>query len=208
MKLYYFPGACSLAPHIVARESGMTPELVKVEILGDKSTSTGEDYAAVNPRGYVPAIMLEDGAVHTEVAFLIQWLGDRAPGAGLMPVAGTPERAEVQKWIAYIASDLHRGVSPWLFIPTLAPEMAGMVRGIMAGKLAALDAVLTGKSYLVAERFSAADAYAFVVLNWSGMVGIDLAPYPSIRAYLARIAARPKVREAMVAEGLVADRAA
>jgi len=205
MKLYYSPGACSLAPHIVAREAGLAFDLVKVD-LAKRKTETGEDYLAINPRGLVPAIQLDDGEVHTEAAALVQYLAEQAPQSNLAPPAGSKERFRVNQWLAFVASELHKTFSPWLFQAEAADSTKQAVREKLGLRFAELDRHLATRAYLTGDVFTAADAYAFTIVNWSNFVSVDLAPYHHLSAYMARVAARPKVREALVAEGLVAAR--
>lgn len=201
MKLYYAPGACSLAPHIVAREAGLEVELVKVD-LPNKKTADGGDYWAINPRGYVPALQLDDGEVLTEAAVIIQYLADRKPDAGLVPQFGSTARYHQMEALNFAATEVHKQIGA-LFNPALSAEMKEVQRGVIARRLGALEKMLEGRPFVTGERFTAADAYLFTVLNWSGLHQIDLGPWPNIRAYLARIAERPKVQEAMKAEGLL-----
>lgn len=190
-----------MAAHITAREAGLPVSLVKVDLQTHK-TEDGADYYTINPKGYVPAIELPDGNVLTEVAAIVQYLADQAPQTGLAPTAGTLERYRFQEWLTFISSELHKGLSP-LFGPTATAEAKAAVRNRVAARLADFERALTGRDYLLGSRFTAADAYAFTILNWTGMLGVDLQPYPNIRAYMDRVAARPKVQEAMHAEGLL-----
>lgn len=205
MELYYSPGACSLATHIISREADLPVSLVKVD-LGTKKTATGADYLAINGKGYVPAIRFEDGEVMTEVAALLQVLADKNPAAGLAPAPGAPERYRLIEWLTFISSELHKGVGP-LWNPTTPEEMKTATKEKLAGRLAWMESQLAGRDYLTGQ-FSIADAYAFTVLNWAGMLDVDLTPYPNIRAFIARVAARPKVQEALRAEGLLRAKAA
>ena len=200
MKLYYSPGACSLAAHIVAREAGLPVAIEKVD-LASKRTESGADFAAINPKGYVPALALDDGEVLTEVAAVVQFLADQAPAAGLAPVAGTMGRARLQEWLNFIATELHKGFSP-LWNAAAPAEMKEIARQGLARRFAYLEGVLAGRDHLLPGGFSVADAYAFTILSWAGYVGVDLAPYPAIGAYLARIGGRPGVRAALREEGL------
>ncbi len=199
MKLYYFPGACSIAPHIVAREAGIALDLEKVD-LGSKRTATGEDYLAVNPKGYVPALRLDDGSVLTEVSALIQYLADRAPASGLIPAAGTLERYRILEWIGYISTEIHKGFGP-LWNAKLAPEARAAAVSALSHRLDLVEKVLAGQPFLTGERFTVVDAYLFAVASWAPWVKLDLAPWPKLREFLARVAARPKVQEALMAEG-------
>lgn len=201
MKLYYAPGACSLAPHIAAREAGLDLELEKVD-LGRKKTASGEDYMALNPKGYVPALRLEDGSLLTEAAAVLQYLGDRAPASGLLPALGTPERYRVIEWLYFIATELHKAFGP-LWNPKSSDEVKGSARERIAQRLALVEKALGKGDYLLGERFTLADAYLFVIAGWSAHTGVDLAGFPRLQAFLKRVAARPKVREAMQAEGLL-----
>jgi glutathione S-transferase len=206
MELFYAPGACSLAPHIVSREAGLPLDLVKVD-MGAKKTQTGEDYFAINGRGYVPAIRFDDGQVMTEVATLVQVLADRKPEAKLAPALGTPERYRLMEWLTFISSELHKGFAP-LWYPKLPAETKTATLDKLTSRLSWLEKQIDGRSYLMGDQFTAADAYAFTILNWTGMLKVDLTPYPNIRAFMDRVAARPKVQEAMRAEGLLRDKAA
>ena len=201
MKLYYFPGACSIAPHIVAREAGIALDLEKVD-LGSRRTATGEDYLAVNPKGYVPALRLDDGSVLTEVSALIQYLADRAPASGLIPAAGTLERYRILEWIGYISTEIHKGFGP-LWNAKLAPEARAAAVTALSHRLDLVEKVLAGQPFLTGERFTVVDAYLFAVASWAPWVKLDMAPWPKLRDFVARVAARPKVQEALGAEGLV-----
>jgi glutathione S-transferase len=201
MKLYYSPGACSLAPHIVLNEAGLAYETEKVD-LANKKTAAGGDFLAVNPKGYVPAITLDDGQLLTEVQVLLRYLADQKPQSNLMPKPGTMERYRVEEWMNYIASELHKSYSP-LFRPNTPEEYKTIVRGNLAKRLALLDQALVGKQYLMGNAFTAADAYAFTILRWSPFTKVDLSPYANIKAYMARMEARPKVQQTLKEEGLL-----
>lgn len=205
MKLYYSPGTCSLSPHIVAREAGLPIELVKVDIRRIPHRSEdGADYAAaVTAKGYVPALELDDGALLTEGAAIVQYLADRAPESGLAPAWGTMGRYRLIEWLNFVASELHKMFSPWLFHPEYGRQAAEVARDKLAGRLAFVDAQLAGRPYLLGEAFSAADAYLFTIAGWTRITGIDTAPWPNLEAFLQRVAARPAVRSAMQAEGLL-----
>ena len=203
MKLYYSPGACSLAPHIVAREAGIAIDLAKVDLASHK-TDTGEDYFAINPRGYVPALALGDGEIHTEVAALVQYLAEQAPQSNLLPPAGSNERFRVNQWLTFVSSELHKTFSPWLWHTETAESTKQAARDKLAARFTELDRHLADRAYLTGDAFTVADAYAFTIVNWSNFLKIDLKPYPNLSAFMARVAARPKVREALEAERLVA----
>ncbi len=201
MKLYYSPGACSLSPHIVMRETGLPVELVRVD-LGARKTANGDDYTAINPKGYVPVLELEDGNVLTEGPAIVQYLADRAPASKLAPAAGTMERYRLVEWLNFLTSEIHKGFSP-LFRPTATEETKTMFRETLARRFDYLSAELRDKPYLMSDDFTAADAYLFTLLGWCGLTGIDLKKWPVLTAYRERIAARPAVRSAMKAEGLI-----
>ena len=199
MKLYYSPGACSLSPHIVAREAGIALDLVKVDLQTHK-TADGADYYRINPRGQVPALELEHGTLLREGVAIVQFLADRAPAARLAPPPGTFERVQLQEWLSYIGTELHKQFH-WLFHP--APEETRQAqRAKLAKAFEQLDQRLAKNDYLLGSQFSVADAYAFTVVNWCSMVKIDLAPYPNVQRFMARVKDRPKVQEALQAEGL------
>jgi glutathione S-transferase len=203
MKLYYAPGTCSLSPHIVAREAGISLELERVDIGKEPHrTETGADFSTVNSKGYVPALRLDNGELLTEGVAILQFLADLAPQSGLAPAAGTIERYRLQEWLTFISSELHKMFSPWLFHPELGDVAAAAARKKIAERLAFLDAQLATRPYLTGDSFTAADAYAFTIVGWSRPAHIDLAPFPHLRIYMERIAARPKVQEAMRAESL------
>src|SRR3979490_1199029 len=203
MKLYYSPGACSLAPPIVAREAGPATRLVKGGLASHK-TEKGEDYFTINPRGYVPAIQLDDGEVHTEVAALVQYLAEQAPQSNLLPPAGSKERTRMNEWLTFVSSELHKTFSPWLWHAETAESTKQAARDKLAVRFAEIDRHLADRAYLTGDTFTVADAYAFTIVNWSNFLKIDLTPYCNLSAFMARVAARPKVREALKAERLVA----
>lgn len=201
MKLYYAPGACSLAPHIALREAGLPFDLVKVDLRA-KKLDGGEDYLAINPKGAVPAIGLDDGAVLTENAAILQYIGDQAPASGLLPELGNFKRYRVLEWINYVSTELHKGFGP-LWNPTTAPEAKEATRQLLAKKFDYVQERLGDGSYLMGDAFTAPDAYLFVILNWTGMHDIDLSRWPGLGAFMERMKARPAVQEALKAEGLV-----
>ena len=201
MKLYYSPAACSQAVHIALREAGFAPELAKVDLATHK-LADGSDYKAVNPRGYVPLLELDDGSRHTEVAALLQYVGDLAPQSGLLPAAGSRERFEVVQWLTFVSSELHKVFSPWLWHKETADSTRQAVKEKLAARFAELDARFARQSHLASEAFSAADVYAFVILSWAPMLGMSLKAYPHLQAWMQRIAARPAVQATLAAEGL------
>lgn len=201
MKLFYTPGACSLAPHIVLREGSFRFELEQVD-LASKKTAGGADFLAINPKGYVPALLLEDDGILTEVPVIVQYLADLRAESGLAPAPGSPERYRLQEWLNFIASELHKSLTP-LFNPELPDAAQQIVRDTVAKKLSYIDRHLDGRKYLFEGQFTVADSYAFAIINWKNFFNIDLAAWPNVAAYYARIAERPSVHEAMLAEGLV-----
>jgi glutathione S-transferase len=201
MKLYYSPGACSLAPHIALREAGLPFELDKVKFPA-KSTQDGKDFMAVNPKGTVPVLGFDDGQILTEAAVILQYIGDKAPAKGLLPAAGTMERYRVQEWLNYVATELHKGFAP-LFKATTPHDYKVVVKETLAKQFKYLDEQLTGRNYLTGDAFTVADAYLFTILNWSHFQQIDLKPYRNVSAFVARVAARPQVQAALKAEGLL-----
>ena len=202
MKLYYAPGACSQAPHIVLREAALPFDLVRVD-LAAKRTETGEDYAAINPKGAVPALRLDDESVLTENAVILQYLADQAPAAGLIPAGGL-ERYRLLEWVNFIATEVHKGFGP-LWNPATPAEFKQATREQLGKKFDYLQNALRDRPYIAGERFTIADAYAFVVLNWTAMHEIDLSRWPGLTAFSARVAQRPAVRETLVAEGLLSE---
>jgi glutathione S-transferase len=198
MKLYYSPGACSLSPHIVAREAGLPLELERVD-LGAKKTAAGDDYRQINPKGYVPALRLDDGSLLTEGPAIVQYLADRKPAAGLAPHAGTIERYRLQEWLAFLNSEVHK---TWGALYNPKADRAQVMEKL-SPRLQFLSSELDERPYLLPSGFSVADAYLFTLLNWAGFTKVDLSAYPSLVKYRERIGARPKVREALEAEGLL-----
>src|SRR5208283_4742650 len=193
MKLYYSPGACSLSPHIVATEAGIPVELEKVN-LAEHKTESGADYYKVNPKGYVPALGLDDGSVLTEGPAIVQYLADQNPASGLAPKAGTIERYRLQEWLTFIGTELHKSFGP-LFNKASSDEVKNAAKAYINERLA-------NRQYLLGSNFTVADAYAFTIINWTNFVGIDLKAYPNVAAYQARVGGRPKVYETLKAEGL------
>lgn len=201
MKLYYAPGACSLAPHIALREAGVRFDLVKVD-LAAKKTESGADFLAVNSKGQVPTLELDNGEVLTEGAVILQYVADQAPAAKLMPVAGSKERYRLAEWLNYIATELHKGFGP-LWKPTTPAEYKTIVKDNLAKQFAYLDKTLAGRDFIAGSSFSVADAYLFTILNWSRFHQIDLAKYANVQAFMDRIAGREQVHQALGAEGLL-----
>ncbi len=201
MKLYFAPGACSLSPHIVAQEAGIPLTLVKVDLQA-KKMADGGDFTSINSKGYVPALQLDNGELLTEGPAIVQYLADQKPGAKLVPAAGTFERYRVQEMLGFINSELHKTYSP-LFRPTTLPEVRKEREEYLRKRYGLVEKQLAKGPYLFGDQFTAADAYLFVVTNWSNFVKLDLSEFPHLMAFQARVAARPGVQAAMKAEGLL-----
>ena len=200
MKLYFLPGACSLSPHIVLRETGARFELEKVN-LQEKKTSGGGDYLALNPKGQVPVLELDSGETLTEGPVIVQYLADQNASAGLAGAPGTMERYRIQEWLNHTTSELHKNYSP-LFRPNTPDAYKDIARENLSKRYDWINEHLAGKQYLLGDTFTVADAYLFTVTRWAPRVGIDLAKWPNITAFMDRVGARPKVQEALKAEGL------
>lgn len=200
MKLYYSPGACSLSPHIALRETGATFEAIKVD-LAAKKTEKGEDFLAITPKGQVPALVTDDGEVVTEGPVILQYLADAHPQAGVGPTGNGAERRRYLEWLNFTTSELHKGVGA-LWNKQLPGEAKAVMKAGLARKLAYLDQHLAKHAYVAGDRFTLADGYVYTILRWTGPLEVDLQPYANIRAFMDRVAARPKVKEALAAEGL------
>jgi glutathione S-transferase len=201
MKLFYTPGACSLSPHIALLEAGLPFTLSKVD-LKVKKLESGEDFNHVTGKSYVPALQLDSGYVLTEGAAIVQYIADQKPAAALAPAAGTMERYKLQEWLNFIAAEIHKPMGS-MFNAAQTAEWKEAVKATLSKRLDWLSAQLEGKPYLMGEKFSVADGYLFTILNWAGMVKFDMAKWPLLQQYTARIAQRPKVMEALKAEGLL-----
>ena len=200
MKLYYTPGACSLSPHIVAEEAGIPLELEKVDI-GTHKTASGDDFYAINPKGYVPALKLDDGTILTEGPAIVQYLADQKPDIHLAPENGTLARYKLQEWLTFINSELHKNFSP--LFGGASEEVKTDSKAKIAKRFEYVNKELAGKDYLLGANFTAADAYLFVMLTWANHLKLDLTPYSNLHVFFAKVFARPKVHAAMKAEGLV-----
>lgn len=200
MKLYFSPGACSLSPRIVLREAGLDFSSEQVD-LRSKQTAGGADYRLVNPKGTVPALMLKDGAVLTEVPAIIQFLADLVPEKNLAPLAGSFERYRLVEWLNYIGTEVHKGFGP-LFNRAASQEVRDAASATLKTRFDYLTRALEGRDYLMGERFTVADAYLFTVLNWCAIAGLDRAQWPVLQAFHARVGARPAVQQALSDEGL------
>jgi glutathione S-transferase len=200
MKLYYSPGACSLSPHIALLEAGLPYDLVKVDLRA-KKLENGDDYLAINPKGQVPALALDSGELVTEGPVIVQMIADKA-GNGLAPARDSAERYKLLEWLNFTTAELHKNFGP-MFSPVLADEAKAFFKDRVMGKFKYVDAALAGKDYLMGKNFTVADAYLFTMLCWADRMKFDLSAMPNLLAYKARVAARPKVQEALTKEGLM-----
>jgi glutathione S-transferase len=201
MKLYYAPGACSLAPHIVAREAGIKIDLDQLN-WADMKTASGENFLEVNPKGYIPTLRLDDGSLLTETGVLIQYLADQNPEAGLIPKAGTMERYRVMEAINFVSTELHKAFGP-LWNKDNTKEVHDAAKKQLAKRFDYLEKIFAKTPFITGDNFTVADAYLFTILNWTNFHAIDVSPWPKVKDFMARVSARPKVQEALKAEGLI-----
>lgn len=201
MKLYYSAGACSLSPHIALKESGLPFEAISAPTKTHKLVD-GTDYYTINPLGYVPLLVLDDGRQLHEGPAIVQYVADQVPEKHLAPANGTYERYKLQEWLNFIGTELHKSYSP-LFTPGMPDEAKAMAKTRLIGRLQWVDGELAGKTYLMGDSFTVADGYLFVVASWSKHVGIDISGLANLGAFLARTSERPAVQAAMRAEGLI-----
>jgi glutathione S-transferase len=199
MRLYFSPGSCSLSPHIVLRETGTTFELEQVNNQ-EKKTKSGKDYWTVNPKGQVPCLELDNGDTLTEGPVIVQYVADQN-GSGLAGKPGSMERYRIQEWLNFTTSELHKTFGP-ILRPTTPDAFKEISRANLGKRFDWIDKELAGKQYLMGDKFSVADAYMFTVMRWTQRINVDLAKWPNIKAYMDRVGARPKVQEALKAEGL------
>ena len=202
MKLYYSPGACSLASHIALLEAGIPFSADRVD-MRTRKTSDGRDFATVNPNGYVPALEIDNGEVLSEGQAILQYLADQKPAAQLAPPAGTMPRYRLIEWLSFISSELHKGFSP-LLRPGGAEDVKAAAREKLGVRLTYVANYLASRQYLVGEHFTVADAYLYTILTWTRIAGIDLSAWPVLAAYRERVQQRPAVQAARQAEGLKA----
>jgi glutathione S-transferase len=198
MKLYYAPGACSLSPHIALHEAGLQHELVKVDLRA-KKLENGDDYLKVNPKGQVPALMLDTGELVTEGPVIVQMIADKAAAKNLAPAANSAERYKLQEWLTYINGELHKNIGP-MFNPALSDDAKGVFKDRAMGKFKYVDGQLAGKDHLMGKQFTVADGYLFVMLTWADRMKFDLSGLSNLKAYQARVAARPAVQAALKME--------
>jgi glutathione S-transferase len=203
MKLYYSPGACSLSPHIALLEAGLPYDLVKVDLRA-KKLENGDDYLQVNPKGQVPALGLDNGEILTEGVVIIQMIADQArdKDKNLAPARDTAERYKLQEWLNFITTELHKNFSP-LFQPAIPDEVKTFFRDRLTAKFKYIDSQLASRDFLMGKDFTVADGYLFVMLAWAERFNFDFSGLPNLTAYKARVAARPKVKEALTKEGLM-----
>src|ERR1700684_2378096 len=201
MKLYYSPGACSLSTHIALLEAGLPYDLVKVDLRA-KKLENGDDYLKVNPKGQVPALGLDNGELATEGPVIVQMIADKAAAKNLAPARDSAERYKLQEWLTYINGELHKNIGP-MFSPALSDDAKTFFKDRATGKFKYVDSQLAGKDYLMGKQFTVADGYLFTMLNWADRMNFDLSAMPNLLAYKARVAARPKVQEALTKEGLM-----
>ena len=199
MKLYYTPGACSQAPHIAIHELGLPYEAVKVDLATHK-LDDGTDYRTINPKGYVPTLELDDGTRLTEANVILQYLAEQKPGR-LAPAFGSKERWTLIEWLAFIASEVHKGFGP-LWTPKAPADVRERTVQALGNRFGYLAQTLEKQPFLMGDEFTIADAYLFVVLNWSDLHKVDLAPWPALQQFRKRVAARPAVQATLKAEGL------
>jgi glutathione S-transferase len=201
MKLYYSPGACSLSPHIALLEAGLPYDLVKVDLRA-KKLENGDDFLQINPKGQVPALSLDSGELVTEGPVIVQMIADKAPGKNLAPARDSAERYKLLEWLNFITGELHKNFSP-LFNPAIPDEVKNFFRDRIMGKFKYVDAQLAGRDYLMGKQFSVADGYLYTMLRWADGHKFDLSGLKNLMAFKERVAARPKVQEALTKEGLM-----
>jgi glutathione S-transferase len=202
LTLFYAPGACSIAPHIALREVAAQFTLCKVDFLRGKRLGDGREFASVNPKGYVPALLLENGELLTETAVMVQYIADLKPGSGLAPTCGTFDRVRLQEWLNFIATELHKGMAP-LHKPSVPDDYKKVVREVITNRLRILEEALQQKPFLMGPKFTVADAYAFFCLRaWAQVFKNDLQGV--LADYFGSITARPAVKAALDAEGFSA----
>ncbi|AWK42334.1 glutathione transferase GstA [Photorhabdus laumondii subsp. laumondii] len=201
MKLYYQPGACSLSPHIILREAGLDFSVIKVD-LKTKKTENGDDFFAINPKGQIPTLLLDNNEILTEGSVIVQYIADQKPDKKLIAPAGTMERYRQLEWLSHISSEIHKGFSP-LFFPGTPENYRPVAVNNLLRKFKYIDEVLAKQPYIAGEHFTVADAYLFTLSNWAPLVQLDLSDRVHLKAYQERIAERPNVRDALKAEGLI-----
>jgi glutathione S-transferase len=201
MKLYYSPGACSLSPHIALLEAGLPYDLVKVDLRA-KKLENGDDYLKVNPKGQVPVLVLDSGEIVTEGPVIVQMIADKASAKNLAPARDSAERYKLQEWLNFITTELHKNMGP-MFSPVLADDAKTFFKDRAMGKFKYIDSALAGRDHLMGKQFTVADGYLYTMLRWADGHKMDLSGLTNLMAYKDRVAARPKVQEALTKEGLM-----
>jgi glutathione S-transferase len=201
MKLYYVPGACSLSCHISLREAGLKFDLDKIDVH-TRRTGAGKDYFAINPKGYVPALKIDDKTLLTECSAILQFIADQTPTTSLAPAPASMDRYRLQEWLSFVSSELHSGFSA-LFDPDTPAAYRTIAIRRLTTRFDLLEQHLSAVPYLMGDRFTVADAYCYTVLGWARIQKLSLSPWKSVLTYLSRIAERPHVQAALMAEGLV-----
>jgi glutathione S-transferase len=197
MKLFFSPGACSLHPQIALREAGLPFELVRVDLRAHK-TKDGTDFYTINPKGYVPTLQLDDGSILTEGAVIDQYIADQKPEARLLPPAGTMERYRAQEWLGFIATEIHKSFAP--LFGSVAEDVKDLARAKIGKRFDLVARELETHPYLLGDTFTVADGYLFNMLTWTKFTGIDLARWPAIQSFFARVHERPAVQAALAAD--------
>jgi glutathione S-transferase len=200
MNLFYSPGACALASQIALREAGLNFELVKVDLKAKEYA--GGDYKKINPKGYIPALQLPNGHLMTEGAVILQWIADQVPDKNLLPKYGTMERYKAMEWLNFIATEIHKGLGSLFGGAVMNEETKEQIKGKVQLRLAVLDQHLQTNPFILGENFSVADAYAYNVLRWTGLVGVDIAHHTALQKFMGKMTERPTVKEAVAAEGI------
>ncbi|MBS9433941.1 glutathione transferase GstA [Photorhabdus hainanensis] len=201
MKLYYQPGACSLSPHIILREAGLDFSMIKVD-LKTKKMENGDDFFAINPKGQIPTLLLDNNEILTEGAVIVQYIADQRPDKKLIAPAGTMERYHQLEWISHLSSEIHKGFSP-LFFPGTPENYRPVAINNLLRRFKYIDKVLAEQPYIAGEHFTVADAYLFTLSSWAPLVQLDLSDLVHLKAYQKKIAERPSVHDALKAEGLI-----
>jgi glutathione S-transferase len=201
LKLFYKPGACSLASHIVLQESGLPFEVEAVD-LKTKVTASGADFTKINPKGYVPALLLESGELLTEGPAIMQYVADQVPAKHLAPLADAMSRYRLQSWLTFIGTELHKNFTPF-FNPAAGSDWKASAMSNLERRLTYVAQHIDDRQFLLGDEFSIGDAYLFTVLGWAKHIDLDLGKWPALSAYQARVGARAGVQAAMKAEGLI-----
>jgi glutathione S-transferase len=200
MQLFYSPGACALASQIALREAGMNFELIKVDLKAKEYA--GGDYKKINPKGYIPALQLPTGQLMTEGAVILQWIADQVPEKNLLPKFGTMERYKAMEWLNFIATEMHKGIGSLFGGAVMNEDTKNQIKSKAQLRLAVLDQHLQNNAFILGANFSVADAYAYNILRWTGLLGIDMTNHAALQKFMTKMAERPAVKEAVAAEGI------